>query len=272
VVRDVTERKRSERELRGLKRDLEKRVRQRTRQLEQATRAKDELLEELQRRSRVEREFVTNAAHELRTPLTAMVSALEVLEAGAKDVPAERDRFLGHLAEQCARLHRLTLSLLLLARAQMGQEPLKVESVPIAPLLTDVAASLRTRVGVAVEVDCPDGIAVFGNRELLEHAVVNVASNAAKYAERGSIRLTGSRETDRVRVVIVDTGRGMTAEQRERAFERFYRGGDADGDGFGLGLAIAKQAIESQGGEIEIESEAGAGTSVAISLPAGDGR
>jgi PAS domain S-box-containing protein len=272
VIRDVTERKRSERELTALKRDLEKRVRQRTRELEQTTKAKDELLRELQRRARVEREFVTNAAHELRTPLTAMVSALEVLEAGAKDVPEERDRFLGHLADQCARLHRLTHSLLLLARAQMGQEPVKAERVALAPLLADVAAELRTTESVSVEVECPDGLAVLANKELLQHAVANVAANAAKYVERGRISLAGRRDGGQVRVEVVDTGPGIAPEHESRAFERFYRGHDIEGDGFGLGLAIAKQAIERQEGEISLESKAGMGTKVSVTLPAADER
>jgi signal transduction histidine kinase len=79
---------------------------------------------ERERRLRAEREFVENAAHELRTPLAAITSAIERLQAGAREVPERRDRFLGHIQHESNRLNRLASSLLVLARAQTrGEEP-----------------------------------------------------------------------------------------------------------------------------------------------------
>jgi len=75
------------------------------------------------RRERVVREFVRNAAHQLRTPLAGIVAAVEVLQSGAKDVPADRDRFLGHVAEHATRLTRVARALLMLARAESDFEP-----------------------------------------------------------------------------------------------------------------------------------------------------
>ena len=79
-------------------------------------------LTEQERRELAEREFVTNAAHELRTPLTTIIGAVEVLQAGAKDDPVERDRFLAHIEREAERLARLARALLTLARAHAGQE------------------------------------------------------------------------------------------------------------------------------------------------------
>jgi signal transduction histidine kinase len=245
----------------------EERVRERTSELEAAYLTKDELIQELARRTRIEREFVTNAAHELRTPVAAIASAVQVLESGAKEHPADRDRFLAHVGEQCRRLERLSQALLVLARAQMSQEPPQLEPTELAPLLGNVAAALETRPEVEVRLSCPPGIAALANHGLLEQAVLNVAANAAKYVEQGWIALECSPRDRCVAIAIRDTGPGMTSEDRERAFERFRRGENDLGDGFGLGLSIAAQAVEVLGGTIEIDSAPGVGTTVLLSVP-----
>src|SRR5262249_16775493 len=226
-----------------------------------------ELLRELAQRTRVEREFVTNAAHELRTPVAAIASAVDVLESGAKDRPADRDRFLAHVAEQCRRLQRLSHALLLLARAQMSQEPPRVEPIELASMLHGIATTLSTRPDVAVHVSCAPGMAALANADLLEQALVNVASNAAKYVDEGDIELAARANGKRVWISIRDTGPGMAREERERALERFHRGSSESGDGFGLGLSIAAQAIDVLGGTLAIDSKLGAGTTVRFSLP-----
>jgi PAS domain S-box-containing protein len=268
LLRDIGARKRAEEEIRRLNSELEARVRARTSELEAANRAKDELLRELGRRSRVEREFVTNAAHELRTPVTAIMSAVEVLQGGAKEVAAERDRFLAHVEVQCRRLQRLAYSLLVLARAQMTHEAPHVESVRLSPFLREFARSLALPNGTTVRVQCGSSTAVLANRDLLEQALTSVAENAAKYAGDGEIVFAARSlgRSGRVRLEVRDTGPGMTDEQRERAVQRFYRGGDEQGDGFGLGLAIAAEAVGVLGGDLEISSAPGAGTTVAMIL------
>jgi two-component system phosphate regulon sensor histidine kinase PhoR len=219
-----------------------------------------------QRRERAEREFVANAAHELRTPLTAILGAIEVLQRGAKDEPAERERFLAHIERECARLERLTSALLVLARAQMGVEPPRLELVEVRPLLEEVAGELRPASRVRVEVSCAPELAVFANRPLLEQALGNLTSNAAKHTHRGTIALKGMAEGDAlVALEVSDTGTGMAPDVRERGVERFYRKGVEPG--FGLGLAIATEAARVLGGRIEIESRPGHGTTARILLP-----
>jgi len=267
LLRDIRERRRAEEEIRRLNAELEVRVRARTRELEAANLAKDELLRELGRRSRLEREFVTNAAHELRTPVTAIMSAVEVLQGGAKDVPRERDRFLAHVERQCQRLERLAYSLLVLARAQMTHEAPRVEAVQLAPFLREFTRSLAPPDGIAVRIRCGARTAVMANRELLEQALTSVAENALKYAAEGEIVFAARSlgRNGKVRLEVRDTGPGMTDEQRERALQRFYRG-DEEGDGFGLGLAIAAEAVAVLGGDLEISSGPEQGTTVAMTL------
>jgi signal transduction histidine kinase len=224
---------------------------------------------ERERRERVEREFVTNAAHELRTPLAAITGAVEVLQSGAKEVPEERDRFLGHIEREAARLGRLTRALLVLARAQTQEQAPGLVAVAVRPLLEAVAANLRPKAGVEVRVSCSDGLAVLADPDLAEQLLTNLAANAEKYAERGEIVFAARPAAGgSIEIEVRDSGPGMSAETQERIFDRFYRGGRRDAEGFGLGLAIARQAVRALGGRIDVESSPGAGTVVRVLLPA----
>jgi signal transduction histidine kinase len=219
-------------------------------------------------RARAAAEFVANAAHELRTPLAAIVSGVDVLEAGAKDLPAERDRFLAHIAREAARLTRLSAALLQLARLQSGVESPRAEIVPLAPVIASVAGGLRPAEGVRVDVRCPNEAAAIANRGLLEQALTSIATNAARYTEAGRITLSVAQPNGRVRIRVRDTGQGMTPDALARAGERFYRGDPTGPSGFGLGLAIARESIEAMGGSLELESTPGEGTTADIVLPA----
>lgn len=222
-------------------------------------------LTEQERRELAEREFVSNAAHELRTPLTTIIGAVEVLQAGAKEDPAERDRFLAHIEREAERLARLARAMLTLARAHSGQEQPRAEPVELAPLLREVAAGLRPRDGVRIDVEAPDGLAVEANRDLLEQALRNLAENAAKHTVRGSIVLRAHGERDAVALEIEDSGPGISSEVQRHVFDRFYRG-ERDSEGFGLGLAIVRESVRTLGGRIELDSSPGAGTLFRIVL------
>jgi signal transduction histidine kinase len=219
-------------------------------------------------RESAERAFLTNAAHEFQSPLTAITTAIEVLQAGAKDTP-ERDIFLGHIEEASARLARLARALLVLARAETDAEAPRTELITLQPLLAEVGSRLIPPDGVITEVHCPPDAAVFANRELLDQAVQNVAENAAKYTETGKISLVAGVDDGRAEISVQDTGPGIPADEQERVFERFYRGQGAGASGSGLGLAVVRAAVEALGGEVELDSTVGEGTTVRIRLPRG---
>jgi PAS domain S-box-containing protein len=144
---------------------------------------------EMTERVRAEREFAVNAAHELLTPLAAMRAAIEVLQSGAKEVPEDRDAFLDDLEREVHRLGRLAHALLVLARVQATGEAPRLHVVELSPLVEEVAESVRAGTDVAVDVVCSDGIAVLGERDLLERALANLAENAAAHTLHGSIVL-----------------------------------------------------------------------------------
>jgi signal transduction histidine kinase len=222
-------------------------------------------LTEQERRELAEREFVSNAAHELRTPLTTIIGAVEVLQAGAKEDPVERDRFLAHIERESGRLARLARAMLTLARAHSGQEPPRVEAVELGPLLREVAAGLHPHAGVVLDVEAPDRLSVEANRDLLEQAIRNLGENAAKHTARGSVALRAYSREGMVTVEVEDSGPGMSPEVQRHVFDRFYRG-ERDAHGFGLGLAIVRESVRTLGGRIELDSSPGEGTVFRIFL------
>src|SRR6185312_7190215 len=127
---------------------------------------------ERERRWRAEREFVDNAAHELRTPLAAITSAVERLQAGAREDPEKRDRFLGHIQHESSRLNRLASSLLVLARAHAREESPRREAIRLVDLLAELAEGLDVNEGVELVLDCPPDLVARSNRDLLEHALL----------------------------------------------------------------------------------------------------
>jgi len=222
-------------------------------------------LTEQERRELAEREFVSNAAHELRTPLTTIIGAVEVLQAGAKEDPVERDRFLVHIERESGRLARLARAMLTLARAHAGTEAPRFEAVAVAALLREVAAELRPHDGVSVEVEAPEDLAVESNPDLLEQALRNLGENAAKHTARGSVVLRAYRRGASVTFEVEDSGPGISPELQRHVFDRFYRG-ERDADGFGLGLAIVRETVRTLGGRIELDSSLGEGTVFRIVL------
>jgi two-component system phosphate regulon sensor histidine kinase PhoR len=212
-------------------------------------------------RAQAERDFVTNAAHELQTPIAAITSAIEVLQRGAKERRVERDRFLAHIEHAVDRLTRLTQALLILARAQAGDERPRREVVPVEPLLHSIA---KTFLGEAeVEVSCASNLAVIANQPLLEQAIVNLGQNALKHAP-GRVVLSAARDNGTVTIQVRDHGPGIDPVETDLVFDRFYRRDEAGG--FGLGLAIVREAVDALGGRLELDSGP-AGTRVSISLP-----
>jgi signal transduction histidine kinase len=222
-----------------------------------------------ERRERAEREFVTNAAHELRTPLAAIANAVEALELGAKEEPADRDRFLAMIDRQTTRLGRLVRALLALARTQTRQETLQLGPVRLKPVIEEAIDGLTPADGVELQVSCPEALAVLGQRSLLEQVVANLAANAVKHTRHGKIVLAAhALDADSVQIEVSDTGSGIVPVDHDRVFDRFYQSGDDRQEGFGLGLAIVRETVNALGGVVEIDSLPERGTAVRVTLTA----
>ena len=201
------------------------------------------------RRDRAQREFVANAAHELLTPLTGIASAAHVLESGAKEVPELRDRFIDHIARECSRLTRLARGLLVLARAQSGQETVRTEAVELRPLIDDVVASVAPE---GTKVDCDERLAVWADRDLAETALSNLVANSVRHSSDGNVSITAELNGDRVAVIVENAGTAIAADTA-RLHDRFVSGDGDDNAGFGLGISIATEALHVMGATLTFD-------------------
>jgi signal transduction histidine kinase len=213
------------------------------------------------------RRFVADASHQLRTPLTALQLQLETLD-GAP-AAQRRTKVAAALAET-ERLGRLVESLLVLARADAG---------PVAEVTVDLGGTVRDRVavwdpvarehGVQLQVQVPPEAPVRTMSGAIEQVLDNLLSNAIAASPAGSaIRLTVLAGREAVELHVGDQGPGMTAEQRERAFERFWRAPGPSSRGFGLGLAIVHELVTASGGEVRLQPGAGGrGLDAVVVLP-----
>ena len=210
------------------------------------------------------REFSANVSHELKTPLQGIIGSAELLESGM--VKREDEvRFVGHIKKEASRLVSLIQDIIRLSQLDEGVE-LPKEKVDMLELAEDVKAILETSAAekqVTVHI-AGKGFCVEGVRRMLHEVVYNLCDNAIKYnVPGGSVTI----RADDNRLIVSDTGIGISAEHKDRIFERFYRvdksHSKASG-GTGLGLSIAKHAVAYHKAEITLESTPGKGTAITI--------
>ena len=219
-----------------------------------------------------EREFVADAGHELRTPLALLRTELELALRHGESVEELRES-LRSASEEADRLTQLAEDLLVIARSDRGELPLRREPVDVASLLADVAARFEWRAAEAgrkLGVGGVAGMAIDADRMRLEQALGNLVDNALRHGA-GTVRLEASLESDGRAVLSVrDEGPGFPAELLPHVFERFSRG-DAGrtGAGAGLGLAIVQTIAAAHGGVAVASNARRGGAEVAIVLPEG---
>ena len=223
-----------------------------------------------ERRRRAEQEFVANAAHELLTPLTGIVGAAHVLEAGAKEVREDRDHFIRHIATECERLTRIARSLLILARAQSGEEPPRLDVFPLCEILGELATILPEDEAPPIMVHCPDHLTVLIDTDLFTQALANLFRNAAQHGSGAAIELSAAELAgNRVEIQVLGDGSRIATDDIARLGRRFDTGAGRDSCGFGLGLSIAAQSIEAIGGRLRLDDGEGQGVIARIDVPSG---
>jgi two-component system phosphate regulon sensor histidine kinase PhoR len=233
-------------------------------------------LHDVTRQRQVERmksEFVSTAAHELRTPLATILGYADLLLNCPELAQGKLDEFLALIQNRAEHLARIVNDLLDISRIEAG-EGLKLVFQPCHLDLICREVLLGLEVSATrhpIEFDFPSGgVTLQGDRFALAQVVENLLSNAIKYSPAGGpIRLAAQVVDDRCELVVTDHGIGMSAEQLEHLFEKFYRANTADTavPGTGLGMTIVKQLVEAHHGQIAVESHPGLGTTVRIRLP-----
>jgi signal transduction histidine kinase len=216
--------------------------------------------------------FVADASHQLRTPLAALRLRLENLESELeRTTPADvaRDDAAGALTE-VGRLSHLVDGLLELARAERATGvPDAVAVAGVVDGRVDAWAALAAERDVELATDVEPGLVVRSVPGRLEQVLDNLLANALDVAPREStVSVAASRRPDGVALEVRDAGPGMTPEQRDRAFDRFWRptGADRDG-GSGLGLAIVQRLVTADAGTISLTETPGGGLTATLVLP-----
>jgi two-component system phosphate regulon sensor histidine kinase PhoR len=243
------------------------------------------LLENVTEAKQIERmraDFVANASHEIRTPLASVAGFLETLAGPAKDDAPARERFLGVMAEQVARIRRLVDDLLSLSRIEVREHmaptaPVALERIVRAAsdTLAFRARSTETDVTLALAPDLPP---IAGDEGELEQVFQNLIDNAITYGAGKPVRIEarfaepGEAIEGRpcALVSVVDQGPGIPREHLPRLTERFYRVDAArsrQAGGTGLGLAIVKHIVNRHRGQLLIQSEVGKGSRFSVILP-----
>lgn len=205
-------------------------------------------------------QLVGDVAHELRTPLATLDGYLEGLEDGVIK-PTEPTWKL--LRGETARLTHLVSDLQELWRAEARQLPLSLASVDVAVELGAVRerfAAAAVEHGIELRLEIPAGVLpARADRERLAQVLDNFVSNAIRYSPEGaSVSLVATSDRDEVVIGVTDHGPGLTEEQRERVFERFYRIDPSRSralGGSGIGLAISRALTEAMGGRVWAESQ-----------------
>ncbi|MCA8948817.1 MAG: PAS domain-containing sensor histidine kinase [Planctomycetes bacterium] len=230
----------------------------------------------IRRLESMRRDFVANVSHELKTPLAAIKGFVETLRDDPKMPGSTRKRFLERISTQSDRLNTLVGDLLTLSRLDEteggaeGFQPCDLALVT-KETIRDLT-SLAERKGLELSASIPDGpVFVRAEREGLRQVVSNLVDNAIKYTPEAGVVAVQLRFTNvQVRLEVADTGIGLSPEDQDRVFERFYRVDRARSrelGGTGLGLSIVKNTVRGIGGEVGVHSAMGKGSTFWVTLP-----
>jgi signal transduction histidine kinase len=215
------------------------------------------------------REFVANASHELRTPLFSLGGFLELLDDEEMD-EATRREFLTSMREQVARLTKLASDLLDLTRLDAGRLTVEREPVDLAALAEELAEEFRpVAQGTehSVEVTAPGRVVADADELRVLQIGRILVENALLHTPPGtSVRIGARLQDGQALLEVEDEGQGITADQREQLFERFFRLDGTRASGSGLGLAIARELAELMNGAIDVDSRPGR-TVFSLALP-----
>lgn len=219
--------------------------------------------------------LINSVSHDLQTPLAAILGSASVLETmGEPGEPRVRRELAATIREEAERLASHIGNVLDLTRVRSGQIAPRLELVELSDIINGaLRRKQKALAGRTLRVDVPAGLPMLRlDLFLMEHALANVLDNAAKFSPAGSkVSVTARAANGSVVLEIADEGRGVRAEDLERAFEAFYRGSPQQGGaaaGSGLGLAICRAFVEANGGSVTLASPGpGRGARVQIRLP-----
>lgn len=217
-------------------------------------------------------QFFADITHELRNPLHTIAGSLEMLQMNNLD-KKQRNHYLNIAIRQTERISRLFKDLVTLQRYDSDEFFIRKEKFNLSDIFKQIDELLRPAAeekGLQFKVDTKKTVMVEADPGKIEQVIENLASNAIKYTNNGSVEISAVADLDKAVVQVIDTGIGISEEHLERLFDRFYRTDKArsrDQGGTGLGLSVVKSILNAHGSDIEVESRPGKGSLFSFGLP-----
>ena len=234
------------------------------------------LYEQVQQANRAKTEFVSFVAHELRTPMTSIRGYAEMLLKGMfGELAAQQEQFVQTICSNIKRMQVQVSDLQDVSRIESGYLALEMQPMALQDALAEALQSTQGQVKARSQqlmLEVPGDLPlVYADSARLTQILINLLSNAYKYTpEGGDINVRAWSQDGYVSCVVSDTGIGMSPEDLEKLFTKFFRSENPavrDMPGTGLGLCITKSLVELQGGEIKVESQLGKGTTFTFTIP-----
>lgn len=248
--------------------------------------SQQQVVKRLRELDKAKTDFLATVNHELRTPLTSIMAYLDMIQESTQHpVSKEVHQMLDIVVRNTERLRTLVEDMLSVSRHGPDDGPMHLAPVHLGQTLDLVTAALRplaTLQNVTIDMDpVPEDPQILGDEVQLQQVFTNLVSNAIKFTPSGGRIEVGSEShaapdgSQWATVRVADTGIGISSDEIDHVFTRFYRASNAMSGaipGTGLGLAISKDIVDRHGGQINVASTLGGGTTVTVSLPLGTDR
>ncbi|MBK1441573.1 PAS domain S-box protein [Parapedobacter sp. ISTM3] len=229
------------------------------------------LLEEVNALNLKKNEFIALASHELKTPLTTIKGYLQILERSEIDQVGRR--FLTKALKQLERINALIAELLDISKIEAGKLSFHFERFDMSEMVLDVVETFHfsSQTHTIFVNNVRGDYTVVADRQRMEQVIINLITNAIKYSpDANNVYVALESSVHEVSVQVKDEGMGMSRDQQEKVFTRFYQvEGTSKMTGLGLGLYLSKEIIERHGGHIGVNSELGKGSTFYFSIPRG---
>ena len=275
---DITLRKLAEEKLKNYSTDLEEQVRNRTvvleeaiKELEKTKRELNTSLEKEKELSEMKSRFVSMASHEFRTPLTTMMSSLSLITKYSElDDRESQKKHVNKIKNSIRNLTDILNDFLSASKLEEGRVENRPEEMNIRLFISDIISEMHGMLSgkQALVHEHTGNEAVFLDPKILKNILFNLVSNAIKFSnEKGRIELSTHVDETAVVIAVKDNGIGISKEDQESLFERFFRGSNAVHiQGTGLGLSIVARYVELMNGTIRIDSAQNEGTKVTLTI------